>query len=92
MGIKTGLLDGVLGKYVKIVESLPDSDSVWANTRTIRLICRLCGFKVERGEVQSRGNIAGRLGYGNKYWGMKSKMASHFCKNHPEIWAILERE
>lgn len=90
MGIKTGLLDGVLGKYVEIKESPPESDSVWASTRTDRLICRLCGFQVGRGEVRSRGTR--HPGYGNKYWGMKSKMVAHFHKEHPDIWAMLERE
>ena len=92
MSIKTGLLDGVLSKYVEIKMSPPISDSVWASQRTNCLICKLCGFTVYRYEVRSRGNRAGRLGYGNKYWGMKSKMVSHFCKEHPDIWATLERE
>lgn len=85
MGIKTGLLDGVLAKYVEI-KNVPGED------RTDKITCKVCGFIVHRGQVRSRGTRAGAWGYGNKYWGMKSKMVSHFCKVHPDIWVTLERE
>lgn len=83
MGIKTGLLDGVLGKYVDM-KNEPGTD------RTDRIICKVCGFVVTRSDVRVRGTR--HQGYSNKYWGMKSKMVSHFHKNHPDIWASLERE
>lgn len=79
MGIKTGLLDGILGDYVDI--------DVGLDHRTLRdvirkLTCKLCPFVVERVEVKGI----------NRYWGMKSKMVKHFHYAHPEIWAKLERD
>jgi len=85
MGIKTGLLDGVLAKYVEI-------KMMAGETRTDRIVCKICGFVVRRGEIHTRGTRAGAWGYGNKYWGMKSKMVKHFHQHHPEIWAALECE
>jgi len=83
MGLKTGLLDGVLGKYVEI-KNEPGGE------RTERLICRVCRFTVTRSEVRIRGTR--HPGYSNKYWGMKSKMVAHFHRDHPDIWATVERE
>ena len=80
MGIKTGLLDGILADYVDHDMGL-DPIRPTINEVTRKLTCKVCGFVVRRGEVR---------GPRNKYWPMKAKMIKHFHHAHPEIWAKLK--